>query len=411
MQTVKPEEVGLSSERLQRIDAHLRSQYIDNGKIAGAVTLVARHGKVAHFSALGQADRERGTKMSEDTLFRIYSMTKPITSIAMMMLVEEAKCSLTDPVERYIPEWKDLRVFHHGSWPAFVTDAAVRPMTIRDLLTHMSGLTYGFVFRDAVDAAYRRIGISGGVPGEDRPTTLRDMVEKLAKMPLVFQPGTRWNYSVSTDIVGYLVEVISGQRFDEFLRARVFAPLGMRDTGFSVAAGQEARFAANYRRQIDKKLVVADDPLKSAYLEPQTFFSGGGGLVSSADDYRRFCQMLLDGGLAEGGRIVSRKTLELMTANHLPGGADLSEVASGSFSETTNDGVGFGLGFAVVVDMARRQGHGSVGEHYWGGAASTAFWVDPSEDLFVVFLTQLMPSTTYNFRGQLRSMVYAAIED
>ena len=411
MEIVKPEDVGLSSERLQRIDAHWRSQYLDSGKIAGAVTLVARHGKVAHFSALGLADRERGTKMAEDTLFRIYSMTKPITSIAMMMLVEEARCSLTDPVERYIPEWKDLRVFRHGSWPAFVTDAAHRPMTIRDLLTHMSGLTYGFVFRDAVDAAYRRVGISGGVPGEDRPTTLRDMIEKLAKMPLAFQPGTAWNYSVSTDVLGYLVEVISGQRFDEFLRTRIFEPLGMSETGFSVPAGTEGRFAANDRRQRDKKLVLADDPLKSAYLEPQAFYSGGGGLVSTADDYRRFCQMLLDGGLGEGGRIVSRKTLELMTANHLPGGVDLSALATGSFSETTSDGVGFGLGFAVVIDIARRQGHGSLGEHYWGGAASTAFWIDPAEDLFVVFLTQLMPSTTYNFRGQLRSLVYAAIED
>lgn len=411
MQIVKPEEVGLSSERLQRIDAHWRTQYIEPGRIAGAVTLIARQGKVAHLSALGLADRERGAKMAEDTLFRIYSMTKPITSIAMMMLVEEARCALSDPVERYIPEWKDLRVFRHGSWPAFVTDPAHRPMTIRDLLTHMSGLTYGFVFRDAVDAAYRRAGISGGVPGEDRPTTLRDMVDKLAKMPLVFQPGTRWNYSVSTDIVGYLVEVISGQRFDEYLRTRIFEPLGMRDTGFSVPAGKEGRFAANYRRQIDKKLALADDPMLSAYLQEQTFFSGGGGLVSTAADYSRFCQMLLDGGAYEGGRIVSRKTLELMTVNHLPGGVDLSAVASGSFSETTNDGVGFGLGFAVVTDLARRQGHGSLGEHYWGGAASTAFWVDPSEDLFVVFLTQLMPSTTYNFRGQLRSLVYAAIDD
>jgi CubicO group peptidase (beta-lactamase class C family) len=413
MRQAKPEDVGMSSERLARIDQHWRSQYVDPGKIAGAVTLVARQGKVVHFSALGLCDRERGTKMAEDTLFRIYSMTKPITSIAMMMLVEEARCALSDPVERYIPEWKELRVFRHGSWPAFVTEPAQRSMTIRDLLTHMSGLTYGFVFHDAVDAAYRRIGISGGVPGEDRPTTLRDMVEKLATMPLLFQPGSRWNYSVSTDVLGYLVEVISGQPFDQFLRTRIFEPLGMRETGFSVPAGKEARFAANYRRQIDKKLVLADDPMKSAYLEPQTFCSGGGGLVSTAEDYRRFCQMLLDGGASEDGqhRIVSRKTLELMTTNHLPGGVDLSALATGSFSETTNDGVGFGLGFAVVIDMARRQWHGSIGEQYWGGAASTAFWVDPSEDLLVVFLTQLMPSTTYNFRGQLRSLVYAAIED
>lgn len=408
---VRPEEVGLSSERLARIDAHLLREYVEPGKIAGAVTLVARQGKVAHFSALGLADRERKRPMTEDTIFRIYSMTKPVTSIAMMMLVEQARCALSDPVHRYIPEWNDLRVFRYGSWPAFVTEPAHRPMTIRDLLTHTSGLTYGFMFHDAVDAAYRRIGISGGVPGEDRPTTLADMVQKLAKMPLLFSPGTRWNYSLSTDVLGYLVERISGERFDEYLRKHIFEPLGMRDTGFRVPDQQVPRFAANYRRQADKRLTLEDDPETSPYLQPQTFFSGGGGLVSTAEDYRRFCQMLLNGGAYEDVRLVSRKTLELMVQNYLPGGGDLAQCSTGTFSETTNDGVGFGLGFAVVLDLARRQGHGSRGEFYWGGAASTAFWVDPEEDLFAIFLTQLMPSTTYNFRGQLRSLVYAAIDD
>ena len=408
---VRPEEVGMNAARLARIDAHLREQYIDSGKIAGAVTLVARRGKVAHFSALGMADRERKRPMQEDTIFRIYSMTKPVTSIAMMTLIEQARCSLSDPVHRYIPQWEDLRVLRYGAWPAFVTEPAHRPMTIRDLMTHTSGLTYGFVFHDAVDAAYRRVGISGGVPGEERPTTLRDMVDKLAKMPLLFSPGTRWNYSVSTDVLGYLVELISGEPFDEYLRKTIFEPLGMRDTGFRLPQGQTARFAANYRRQRDKRLTLEDDPESSPYLPPQTFFSGGGGLVSTAEDYRRFCQMLLDGGIYEGARIVSRKTLELMVQNYLPNGGDLASCATGSFSETTNDGIGFGLGFAVVLDLAKRQGHGSLGEFYWGGAASTAFWVDPEEDLFVIFLTQLMPSTTYNFRGQLRSLVYAAIEE
>ena len=408
---VKPEEVGLSSERLARIDRHWRERYIEPGKIAGAVTLVARHGKVAHFSALGLRDRERARPMTEDTLFRIYSMTKPITSIAMMMLVEEARCSLSDLVHRYIPEWEKLRVYRYGSLGAFVTDPALRPMTIRDLLTHMSGLTYGFVQHDSVDAAYRRLRISGGVPGEDRPSTLQDMVEKLADVPLLFSPGTRWNYSISTDIVGYLVQVISGQRFDEFLRQRIFEPLGMLETGFSVPKGGVERFAANYRRGPKQLLGLEDDPASSPYLAEQTFFSGGGGLVSTAEDYRRFCQMLLQGGEYEGARIVGRKTLELMTQNYLPGGQDLAAVAMGSFSETTNEGIGFGLGFAVVLDLAKRQTHGSLGEYYWGGAASTAFWIDPAEDLFVIFLTQLMPSTTYNFRAQLRSLVYAAIVD
>ncbi len=409
--STKPEDVGLSSERLARIDRHLQERYIQPGKIAGAVTLVARHGQVAHLSALGLRDRERKEPMTEDTVFRIYSMTKPIVSIAMMSLVEEARCALMDPVHRYIPEWEHLRVFRYGVWPTFVTDPPQRPMTIRDLLTHTSGLTYGFMLRDAVDAAYRQIGVSGAAPGDPRPATLQEMVDKLAKLPLIFSPGTRWNYSVATDIAGYLVERISGQRLDEFLRARIFEPLGMRDTGFHLAETDAKRFAANYRLGPDRALVVADDPLKSEYLRSPTFLSGGGGLVSTAEDYRRFCQMLLDGGRANGHQIVGRKTIELMTQNHLPDNTDLAALATGTFSESTFDGVGFGLGFAVLIDAAKRGLHGSEGEYYWGGAASTAFWVDPSEDLLVVFLAQLMPSNTYDFRGQLRNLVYSSIVD
>lgn len=407
----KPEAVGLSSERLARIDRHLLERYIEPGKIAGAVTLVARHGQVAHLSALGMRDRERKHPMTEDTIFRFYSMTKPLTSVALMMLVEEARCALSDPVHRYIPSWEQLRVFRHGAWPTFVTDPPQRPMTIRDLLTHTSGLTYGFMLRDAVDAAYRQLGISGAAPGDPKPATLQEMVDKLARVPLLFSPGTRWNYSVATDVVGHLVEVISGQRFDAFLRARILEPLGMRDTGFSVPAGAGERFAANYRRGADGTLALDDDPLTSPYGQAPTFLSGGGGLVSTAEDYRRFCQMLLDGGEYDGARLIGPKTIELMTENHLPGGSDLAPLATGSFSESTFDGVGFGLGFAVCVDPAKRGLHGSLGEYYWGGAASTAFWIDPVEDLLVIFLAQLMPSTTYDFRGQLRSLVYSAIVD
>jgi CubicO group peptidase (beta-lactamase class C family) len=408
---VRPEDVGLDENRLAGIERHLRERYIDSGKIAGAVTLVSRRGKVAYLSALGLADLERRRPMTEDTVFRIYSMTKPITSVALMMLVEEARCSLADPVHRYIPDWEGLRVHRYGAWPAFVTDPPQRPMTIHDLLTHMSGLTYGFMFRDAVDAAYRQLGISGGAVGDPHPATLKEMVARLAQVPLLFSPGTRWNYSVSTDVVGHLVELISGRSFDEFLRARIFDPLGMRDTDFSVAPGAAARFAANYRRTADKLMSLDDDPATSSYLKPPTFLSGGGGLVSTAEDYRRFCQMLLNGGEYEGARLVSRKTIELMTRNHLPGGQDLAGLATGSFSETAYDGVGFGLGFAVLVDLAKRRMLGSLGEYYWGGAASTAFWIDPSEELVVVFLAQLVPSSTYDFRGQLRSLVYSAIVD
>jgi CubicO group peptidase (beta-lactamase class C family) len=408
---VRSEDVGLSSERLARIERHLHERYIDRGRIAGAVTLVARRGQIAYLSAIGQRDRERKRPMTEDTLFRIYSMTKPVASVALMMLVEEARCALADPVARYIPAWENLRVYQHGSYPNFVTEPARRPMTIRDLLTHMSGLTYGFMFHDAVDAAYRKTGVSGGIPGESRPTTLKDMADKLAGLPLLFSPGTRWNYSVSTDMVGYLVEVISGKPFDVFLRERIFEPLGMRQTDFSVPEGSSERFAANYRRDPARGLIVEDDPEVSPYLQPQTFFSGGGGLVSTAEDYRRFCQMLLNGGHYESKRLLGRKTIELMTSNHLPEGKDLGGLATGTFSETSYDGVGFGLGFAVLLDAAKRQSHGSRGEYYWGGAASTAFWIDPAEELVVIFLTQLMPSTVYNFRGELRSLVYSAIID
>jgi CubicO group peptidase (beta-lactamase class C family) len=409
--SARPEDVGLSRQRLANIERHLRERYIDPGKIAGAVTLVARRGSVAYRSALGLADLERGRPMTEDTVFRIYSMTKPITSVAMMMLVEEARCALSDPVHRYLPEWEGLRVHRYGAWPTFVTDPPQRPMTIHDLLTHMSGLTYGFMFRDAVDAAYRQLGISGGTAGDPRPSTLKEMVGKLAQVPLLFSPGTRWNYSVSTDVVGHLIELIAGESFDDFLHRRIFEPLGMRDTGFSVPAGAAERFAANYRRGTEKHVTLEDDPGRSSYLKPPTFLSGGGGLVSTAEDYRRFCQMLLNGGEYEGARLISRKTIELMTRNHLPEGQDLARLATGSFSETAYDGVGFGLGFAVALDLARRRMLGSVGEYYWGGAASTAFWIDPTEELLVVFLTQLVPSTSYDFRGQLRSLVYSAIVD
>lgn len=409
---VKPEEVGLCSKRLARIDSYLREGFIEPGKIAGTVALVARRGQIAHFSALGLRDRERKTPMTEDTVFRILSMTKPLTSLAMMMLIEEGRCSLTDPVHRYIPEWEQLRVYRYGKYGEFTTDPVRRPMNIHDLLTHTSGLTYGWLYRDSVDSAYRRVGISGGVPGETRSTaTLGDMAAKLSHMPLLFSPGTRWNYSMATDVVGYLVQVISGQRFDEFLRARILEPLGMRETAFSVPQGCADRFAACYRKKPDAMMALEDDPTTSPYLGEQTFFSGGAGLVSTAADYSRFCQMLLGGGQYQGTRLIGRKTLELMTLNQLPGGQDLSSMTTGAFTETTYEGVGFGLGFAVVMDLAKRMTHGSVGEYYWGGAASTTFWIDPKEDLYVILLAQLMPSAAYNLRGQMRSLVYSAIID
>jgi CubicO group peptidase (beta-lactamase class C family) len=404
---------GLSTERLARIDEHLKQKYIEPREVAGALTLVARHGEVVHHSAVGMMDIEREKPMQQDTIFRIYSMTKPITSIAMMLLYEEGRFQLSDPVHDFIPEWRNQRVFVSGNHPNYMTTPVERPMTVRDLLSHQSGLTAGFINRTNVDAAYRTVGIGSAALGAARPRdfTLAEMVKELAEIPLEFSPGTAWNYSISTDVVGHLLEVISGQGFDDFLRERIFEPLGMVDTGFSVAEENVGRFAANYNRGADGKLQLMDDPAESKYLKPPVMPSGGGGLTGTSEDYWRFCQMLLNGGEFNGERIVGPKTIELMTMNHLPGGQDLSALGKGSFSETTNDGVGFGLGFAVTKDVARTQVSGSVGSYYWGGAASTAFWVDPEEDLTVVFMTQFMPSGTHAFRGELRQLVYSSIVD
>ena len=406
MEIVRPESVGLSSERLARIEEHLERRYLAPRKIAGALTLVARRGRIAHLKAVGSADLERGVPLRDDTIFRIYSMTKPITSVALMTLYERGAFQLEDPVHRFIPEWRELRVYDGGNHPLFATRPCERAMTVRDLFTHSSGLTYGFMERTNVDRAYRRLGIG------ERDKPLAEMIATLAKLPLEFSPGTRWNYSVATDVLGHLIEVISGKRLDAFLRDELFAPLGMVDTAFHVPADKLDRFSSNYERGPGKQLRLIDDRAKSAYAEPPVFLSGGGGLVSTARDYARFCQMLLNGGTLGGARILGRKTIELMTLNHLPGGQDVSQLnIGGQFSQVAYEGVGFGLGFSVTLDLARAQTVGSVGEYAWGGAASTAFWIDPKEELTVIFMTQFMPSGTFNFRGQLKSIVYPALVD
>jgi len=406
--TAVPEELGLSSERLERIATHLESRYVAPGKIPGCLTLVARRGHVAWCRAQGLMDAEREKPLSEDTLFRIYSMTKPITSVALMSLFEEGHFALGDPVDRFIPEWRDLRVFEAGVHPHFMTRPAERKMTIRDLLMHTSGLTYDFMYRNNVDAAYRKLDVG-------RSGTLRSMIEQLAELPLLFSPGNAWNYSLSTDVCGYLCEVISGKPFDAFLQERIFDPLGMHETRFHVPPEDRDRFAACYERRRNKTLRLQDDPAKSPYLEPRSFLSGGGGLVSTAADYLRFCEMLHGGGLRSGddekSRVLGPRTLELMTQNHLPGGGDLTGMARGNFGESPYEGVGFGLGFSVQLDPVQSQNLCSVGEFAWGGAASTVFWVDPKEELTVLFFTQLMPSTTFNFRGQLKQLVYSSIVD
>ena len=401
-------DTGISIDALARLDQHLLSRYVQTEKIAGCLTLISRRGELAHLSAMGSMDRERGKPMAIDTIFRFYSMTKPITSVALMQLHERGMFQLTDPVSRFIPQWRDLQVMSSGEYPNFETTAPERPMSVRDVLSHQSGLTYGFM-EGALEQAYNRADVynAGTMRGRD----LQSMIDRLADLPLKFSPGDQWNYGVSTDVCGYLVEKISGQRFDEYLQEQIFEPLGMVDTGFDVPPEKIDRFAANYERGPDKQLRLLDDPAASHYGEPQTFFSGGGGLVSTAQDYHRFCQMLLNGGELDGERLLGPKTIELMTMNHLPNGEDLSQRALGTFSETANDGVGFGLGFAMIVDIPRTQNVGSIGEYYWGGAASTIFWIDPAEDMIVIFLTQFMPSGTFNFRGQIKQILYPGLLD
>ena len=402
--STRPEALGLSSSRLERIDQFIQRKYVEPGRIPGGLVVVHRRGETAHFSSFGLADVERKKPVKDDTIFRIYSMTKPITSIAFMQLVEQGLVSLDDPVHKYIPAWKDLGVFVGGGGTTpFRTKACERPMLVVDLLRHTSGLTYGFQESTNVDAAYRKLKI-----GEiEKSGTLEGMMEKLAKLPLEFSPGTAWNYSVSTDVVGYLVEKVSGQKFEDYLRTKIFKPLGMVDTDFHVHPGKEARFAACY---IPAKggMELQDDPATSSYLQPPSFVSGGGGLVSTASDYLRFCRMVLNGGSLDGVQIVSPKTIELMTANHLPGGKDLPSLSRSLFSEVAYNGVGFGLGFSVTMDPAQTMIPGSIGEYAWGGAASTSFWIDPKEELIMIFMTQLIPSSFYPIRRELRTMVYSA---
>lgn len=401
---ISPKHAGMDPKRLERIRDHLERNYIEPGKIAGCQTLVARHGHVAHFSSLGRMDLARDKAMRDDTIFRIYSMTKPITSVALMTLYEQGHFQLNDPVHRVIPEWRDLRVWVSGEGEGMETRAPASPMTFRHVLSHTAGLSYGMT-NHPVDRAYRALGVVRG-----QGSTLRTFIEALAAAPLRYDPGERWMYSYATDVCGYLVEAISGMPFDRYLRDHIFEPLGMRDTGFSVPAEKVNRLAANYRRAPDKTLELIDDPASSTYLKEPTFYSGGGGLVSTTADYLRFCEMLRRGGELDGARILGPRTLRLMKRNHLKGGGDLTTMAIGAFSETAYEGIGFGLGFACTLGEVEA-GTIGAGDFYWGGAASTIFWVDHEEDLSVIFMTQLMPSATFNFRGQLKNIVYSAIVD
>ena len=397
---------GIDGAALVRLNQSLLSRYIEPGRIAGCVTLVARRGEIVHCSALGMMDRELRKPMAEDAIFRIYSMSKPITSVAMMQLYERGLFQLSDPVSRFIPQWRDLQVLAGGDYPDYVTRPPDRPMTMRDLLSHQSGLTYGFM-GGQVETGYfgRQVYRAGTMRGRD----LQSMIDRLADLPLKFSPGDHWNYGLSTDVCGFLVQEISGQRFDEYLEKHIFEPLEMVDSGFHVPVEKHHRLSANYELGPNDELQQTDLFGAGEVLEPSTFLSGGGGLVSTTQDYWRFCQMMLNGGALDGARILGPKTVELMTMNHLPDSGELSSCALGTWAEPANDGIGFGLGFAVALDLPRMQNLGSVGEYWWEGSASTIFWIDPVEDIVVIFMTQFMPSDAYPFRDQIKQVLYPGL--
>jgi CubicO group peptidase (beta-lactamase class C family) len=402
-----PAEHGFDAERLQRIDRHL-GRYLDDGKLAGWQVAVTRDGALVHHATAGVRDLEAGTPVQDDTLWRVYSMTKPVTSVAAMMLWEQGAFELTDPVSRFIPAFANVQVFTGGSAQKVITGPATEPVRMWHLLTHTSGLTYGFHHAHPVDALYRQRGFEWGTPpGLD----LAGCCDAWASLPLLFQPGAEWNYSVATDVLGRVVEVVTGKPLDAAFDELVLGPLGMADTGFSVGAEDAGRLAALYVPDPATGRPMRHDAMGDAALRTPDALSGGGGLVSTAADYLRFCGMLLGDGALDGERLLGPRTLRYMGDNHLPGRADLEQVGRPLFAETTFHGIGFGLGFSVVIDPVPNRVPSSRGEMAWGGAASTAFWVDRLERITVVFLTQLLPSSTYPLRSQLRQLVMQALVD
>lgn len=400
---VNPDEVGMDRAALTRLDAALQG-YVDAGRLPGFHLRIARAGRTVHDTATGFADVASGRPITADTLWRIYSMTKPVTSVAVMMLYEQGAFQLTDPVAQFLPAFADQQVYVNGSDLKMVTAPAREPVRIWHLLSHTSGLTYGFHRVHPVDALLRAKGYEwDGPPGVD----LASAVDFWASLPLLFTPGTEWNYSLATDVLGRLVEVVSGQPFDVFVADRITGPLGMADTGFRVAGADVDRLATLYTPTPGGS-IAANRQLGSSVLDPP-LLSGGGGLVSTTDDYHRFAQLLARGGELDGVRLLGPRTLAYMRRNHLPGNSDMQTFGRPVFAEIPQHGVGFGLGFAVVVDPAATRMVCSAGEYNWGGAASTTFWVDPVEDLTVVFMTQLLPSSTYPLRPLLRQLVYGAL--
>ncbi len=396
---------GFDPERLARLDAVLH-RYVDSGRLPGVQTVISRRGELVHRDCYGLVDIEAARAVQPDSLYRIYSMTKPITSVALMMLFEEGHFLMENPVSRWLPELADLSVWVGGTADRPETRPLDVPLTVHHVLTHTSGLTYGFQYVHPVDELYRRNDLGTFGPAE---YDLDECMRRLGQVPLQFEPGAKWNYSMSTDVCGALVERMSGMRLDEFFRSRIFEPLGMVDTGFSAPEADVDRCSSLYAAAGSGTLQRLGSP--RSMTRPPAMLSGGGGLVSSSDDYLRFCHFLLGGGELDGVRLLSPRTLAFMASNHLPGNATLNEMGQATFAETAMEGTGFGLGFSVLLDPAANQSLGSVGQFAWGGAASTAFWVDPHEELAVVFMTQLLPSNTYPLRRHLQAGVYQALVD
>ena len=418
MNIVQPESIGLSSKRLTRISGWLEQQ-MEEGRLAGGSVLIGRRGQVGYFETAGVADLDTGEAFSREAIVRAYSMTKPIVTAAAMMLYEEGCFQLDHPISTYLPEFTSPEVWTGGELSNTVP--AESPIAVWHIMSHTSGLTYGFMQANVVDAEYRARGIEQPSPN----INLEEWVKALSEIPLICHPGSEWNYSVSTDVLGRLVEVWSGMSLDVFLEERIFKPLGMVDTGFFVRAENKERLSAMYGPKVGAGmggvgqvplserggLKLLDKAEGSRYLAPANLLSGGGGLVSTMEDYSRFCQMMLNGGELDGERLLAPSTIKHMRSNHLPDGKDMSQMGQPVWSETSYEGIGFGLGFAVVIDPIKAAIVASPGEHHWGGAASTLFWLDPVEDLWAIFLTQLLPSSTYPFRRELRTLVYQAVVD
>jgi CubicO group peptidase (beta-lactamase class C family) len=403
---VEAGQVGFDAARLARIDRHFAG-YVEDGRLPGWLVLVSRRGRIVHLATCGRRDLEADLPVELGTRFRVYSMTKPVTAVAAMQLYEEGAFSLKDPVAAFIPSFADLAVYRDGPASEPRTEPARRPMLVWHLLTHTAGLTYGFHHAHPVDAMYRAAGFEWApAPGLD----LAACCEVWAGLPLLFEPGSEWNYSVASDVLGRVVEVVSGQTLDRFLAERIFGPLGMADTGFWVEGEATAELATLYTAGPQGRAVRFDELGRRALHRPSCL-DGGGGLVSTAADYHRFTQALLGGGELDGVRLLGSRTLAYMARNHLPGGADLESFGRRLFAETIFDGVGYGLGFAVLLDPVANKVLSTPGELAWGGAASTFFWVDPAEQLTAIFMTQLMPSSAHPLRSELRQLVYQALVD